>query len=203
VRGDVTVEAPGLDRWLPVPTREPVDVQAEQGVRALVGDVASQDFLEETVAMVAGAARIVGRESEALGPYVLTYGAWMLLPAPGLLLPGPVATLRLRPLDGSASDDDAVEACADLRGPRHGPVDVDVLDTASGRALTVRYRPVVEDDDGRAVHEHRLVLWRNRPTGMLLELSLYVVDLVEGGAAEEPLFELARGIRWQVDEGTA
>lgn len=49
------------------------------------------------------------------------------------------------------------------------------------------------------MNEHRVVLWPHREYGMTLELHLYVTDPVEGGHAAEPLLELARGIRWNVE----
>jgi len=201
VRGDSSLETPGHPRWLLLPLEGDVDVAATQVVEDLIGDVASRDFVEDTIAMVAGASRTVRQQSDELREQdVLTYAAFLLLPAPGLLLPGPVATLRIRPVSPADSDDDVLALCADLAGERHGQVDVDVVTTPSGRALSVRYRPVVEVEDGRVVNEHRLVLWPRREVGMLLELSLYLVDLVEGGAAAEPLRELAESIVWTVDE---
>jgi hypothetical protein len=78
---------------------------------------------------------------------------------------------------------------------------VEVLDrTPAGRALSVRYRPVVRLPDGSAaVNEHRVVLWPHPEDSLVLELHLYSVDLVEGGRAAEPLLELARTIEWLVE----
>ena len=201
MRGDSSLETPGHPRWLLLPLEGDVDVAATRVVEDLIGDIASRDFVEDTIAMVAGAARTVRQQSDELRDQdVLTYAALMLLPAPGLLLPGPVATLRIRPMSPADTDDDALALCADLDADRHGQVDVEVLATPSGRALSVRFRPVVELEDGRVVNEHRLVLWPRREVGMLLELSLYSVDLVDAGAAAEPLQELAESIVWTVDE---
>lgn len=199
MKGDLSLTAPAHPRWLLLPLEGDVDESAEDHVDAMIGGIATADFRDETVAMVAGLSRIVRRQAEELAKeQVLTYSAWMLMPAPGVLLPGPVATLRLRQLSPSDSDDDMIGAAGDLSADRYGAVDVDVLETTSGRALSVRYRPVHDVGDERVVNEHRLVLWPRRSDGMTLELSLYVTDLVEGGLAAEPLLELAHSIEWHV-----
>jgi len=201
VNGDVTLNAPGHDRWLPLPLEGDADVAAAAVIDGLVDADATPAFRDETVAMVADLSRLVRRQAERRGPTgELTYAAWMLMPAPYLLLPGPVAVLLLRPLSAADTDDEIIAAATDLSVERHGPVDVDVLDsTPAGRALSVRYRPLVEGPGGPVVNEHRVVLWPHREYGMTLELHLYVSDLVEGGHAAEPLLELARGIRWNVE----
>lgn len=202
---DVRLAMAGHPRWLPLPLEGDPDEAAGALVDDLLLDLAdgetTVDFRDETVAMVAGTSRLVRRTADELrGTGLLTYAAWMLLPAPYLLLPGPVATLRLRDLLPGTSDDEVIAAATDLGRERHGAVDVDVLDdTAAGRALSVRYRPVVRLDDGTpAVDEHRVVLWPHPEAGMTMELHLFSTDLVEAGRAAEPLLELARAIEWQV-----
>lgn len=200
MKGDQALSAPAHPRWLLLSLEGDVDQAAQDHVDAMIGGLASAEFIEETVAMVAGLSRTARRLAEAWAKeQELTYAAWMLMPEPNLLLPGPLATLRVRQMSPADTDDDVIEAAMEPTAERHGPVDVDVLETASGRALSVRYRPVVERDGVRAVHEHRMVLWPRRPDGVTLDLSLYVVDLVEGGQAAEPLLELARSIEWTLE----
>ena len=202
MKGDVSLSAPGHPQWLPLSLASEGDVDEASAaiVDRLVGDVASPDFRDETVAMVAGMSRIMRRQAEQRRQdQVLSYAAWMLMASPGLLLPGPVATLCLRPLAPTDSDDDVIGAATDLGADRHGDVDVDVIETRAGRALSVRYRPVKEVDGLRVVDEHRVVLWPRRDAEMTLELSLYTTDLVEGGLAAEPLLELAHSIDWEVE----
>jgi hypothetical protein len=205
VSDDVRLAMPGHPRWLPIPLEGDPDEAAAALVDDLLLDLAggetSADFRNDTVAMVAGTSRLVRRQADELrATGLLTYAAWMLLPAPYLLMPGPVATLRLRDLLPGTTDDEVVAAATDLERERHGPVDVDVLeDTAAGRALSVRYRPVVRLEDGTsAVDEHRVVLWPHPEASMTMELHLFSTDLVEAGRAAGPLLELARAIEWQV-----
>lgn len=55
--------------------------------------------------------------------------------------------------------------------------------------------PDVVDALERQVEEQRGVLWFLPDDGVLVVLSLYVLDLVEGGRAAGPLHELAAGVR--------
>lgn len=193
------ISVPGHGRWLPLPLEGDVDAQALASARALTGQ-ASQDRVEDLAALIAGTARTVLRRAEPLAEQgIPTFLAWSLLPGPGILQPGPVALLRGFPLAATATDDDVLTTVVDLAADRHGDVDVDRLDTASGPALTVRWRPAVRGEDGvRTVHEQRAVLWPDREHEVVLVLSLYVVDLVDGASAGEPLHELAAGVRWSL-----
>ncbi|RBY96219.1 hypothetical protein DQ237_10155 [Blastococcus sp. TF02-8] len=189
----------GHGRWLPLPLEGDVDERATAAARELTAQQ-SGDRVEQVAAVIAGTSRLVRRQAEqADREGIPTFLAWSLLPGPGILQPGPVALLRGFPLAADATDDDVVTTIVDPAAERFGDIDVDRLETASGTALTVRWRPVVRDDDGtRLVHEQRAVLWPDREHRALLALSLYVVDLVEGGAAAEPLAELAATVRWSL-----
>ncbi|WP_167759064.1 hypothetical protein, partial [Blastococcus sp. TF02A-35] len=128
---------------------------------------------------------------------VPTLLAWALLPAPGMVRPGPVALLRALPLPPTATDDDVLHAVVDPDAERWGEVDVDRPGTAAGRAWALRWRPVVPGADGsREVHEQRAVLWPVREHGVLLALTCYALDLLDGAEVAEPLLELASGLRW-------
>lgn len=187
----------GHGRWLPLPLEGDVDEQATVAARDITGEP-SGELVERVAALIAGNARVVRRQVEQMAREgVPTFLAWSLLPGPGILQPGPVALLRGFPLAPDATDDDVVTAVVDLEAERFGDIDVDRLETASGTALTVRWRPVFRDDEGtRLVHEQRAVLWPDRAHRALLVLSLYVVDLLEGGSAAEPLAELAATVQW-------
>jgi len=191
------ISVPGHGRWLPLPLEGDIDAQASAAARALTQQ-AFGDRVEDVAALIAGSARTVLRQADRLAQDgIVTALAWSLLPAPGVLQPGPVALLRLFPLVATASDDDVLTTVVDLSADRHGGVDVDRLDTASGAALTVRWRPAVRGVDGvRTVHEQRAVLWPDREHEVVLVLSIYVVDLVDGASAGEPLQELAATVRW-------
>ncbi|SDF21907.1 hypothetical protein SAMN05660662_1393 [Blastococcus aurantiacus] len=193
------ISVPGHGRWLPLPLEGDIDAQASAAASALTRQ-ASGDRMEDVAALIAGSARTVLRQAGRLAQDgIVTALAWSLLPAPGVLQPGPVALLRLFPLAPTASDDDVLTTVVDVSADRHGDIDVDRLDTASGPALTVRWRPAVRGEDGiRMVHEQRAVLWPDREHEVVLVLSLYVVDLVDGASAGEPLQELATAVRWSL-----
>jgi hypothetical protein len=189
------VEVAGHPLWLPLPLQGDVDVEAAREIAGLV-DPADAERREVAAALLAGHARQVRAAAlQAAEQGVETLLAWGLLPAPGVLEPGATALLRAHAFDPPATDDDLVKAVVDTNAERHGDVDVDELDTASGRALSVRWRPVVIEDGERLVEEQRAVLWFLPDDGVLVVLSLYVLDLVEGGRAAGPLHELAAGVR--------
>ncbi|MCW2616596.1 MAG: hypothetical protein JWN08_3590 [Frankiales bacterium] len=193
-------DAPAHPRWLPLPLEGDVDQEAAALVQRVAGHSASPDFLETTTAWVAGTTRVVRREvqrvrEERLRP---TFAAWVLLPEPDLLLPGPVAFLRAGPLGRDDDADAALGSVVDLVAELHGPLEVEGLETASGPALQVRRRPVRTVDGDRLVEEQRLVLWARPDLEVVVHLSLYAVDLVEGGRAAAPLRELGASLRWDV-----
>jgi hypothetical protein len=199
VSDGLQISVPGHGRWLPLPLEGDIDAQAETAAQALTRGQPG-DLTRHVAAMVAGTARVVVRQVEDMAREgIPTFLAWALLPAPGVLQAGPVALLRGLPLAADATDDDVIRTVVDFGAERHGGVDVDQLDTASGRAWTVRWRPVTHEDDGtRTVHEQRAVLWPDRQHEMVLALSLYVADLLDGAGAAEPLHELAAGLTWSL-----
>lgn len=86
---------PGARTLAAAPLDGDVDEAAAAVVDGLVGADASPTFRDETVAMVAGLSSLVRRQAEQRVPSgELTYAAWMLMPAPYLLLPGPFSTVR-------------------------------------------------------------------------------------------------------------
>jgi hypothetical protein len=151
--------------------------------------------------VIAGTARAVLRQAQPLEEEgIPTFLAWSLLPGPGILQPGPVALLRGLPLVADATDDDVIAAVVDASAERYGDVDVDRLETASGPAWTVRWRPVFRGEDGdRLVHEQHAVLWPDRAHEMVLALSVHVLDLVEGATVVDPLHELAGNLQWSLE----
>ncbi|WP_137158630.1 hypothetical protein [Blastococcus sp. CCUG 61487] len=193
------ISVPGHGRWLPLPLEGDVDAQASAAAADLTRG-RSADETGHVAALIAGTARVVRRGVERparLG--IPTFLAWALLPVPGVLRPGPVALLRGLPLAADATDDEVVGTVVDPDGERQGDVDVGTLGTSSGRAWTVRWRPVVRGDDGeRLVHEQHAVLWPDRSHDLAMVLSLYLVDLLDGAAAAAPLHELAARVRWSL-----
>ena len=193
-------DAPAHLQWLPLPLDGDVDQGAAALVQRVAGHSASADFLSTTTAWVAGTTRVVRREVRRVREELLrpTFAAWVLLPEPDLMLPGPVAFLRAGPLGPDDGEDAALGSVVDLSVELHGQLEVEPLDTASGPALLVRRRPVRTVDGDRLVEEQRLVLWPRPDLEVVVHLSLYVVDLVEGGRAATPLRELGASLRWEL-----
>lgn len=86
-------EAPPHEQWLELPFVGDVDEESAALVEAMIGHSATNELVEATTAWVAGSARIARRDSERLRAEARrpTFAAWVLLPAPRVLLPGPVA----------------------------------------------------------------------------------------------------------------
>jgi len=193
-------EAAAHDQCVPLPLQGDVDVEVQALVLGMIGHSASPDFIEGTTAWLAGSTRLARKDAErSLSERGLpTFGAWVLLPEPRLLQPGPLAFLRAGPLATGASDDDALGAVFDLSAELYGELEVDALDTASGDAFVVRRRPVLTVDGERQVHEQQLVLWPRPDDEVVIHLSVYAVDLVQGGRAGQPLRELAASLCWSI-----
>ena len=193
----VEVDVPGHDRWFVLPLDGDVDVTAAEVVNQQLAAGTGQDAREDAIADVAGHSRLARQGAEAAAQEgVDTLGALMLIPGDGTLVGGPVAMLRVMQMPPEATADDALELLVDLQGERYGELTIDELDTASGPALSVRVRPVVEVDGEREVHEHRVVFWARPELEVLVALSLYTVDLMQGGQAAEPLLSIARSVAW-------
>lgn len=187
------IDVPGHPRWLALPLTGDVDAEAQAYAERLFDGPVEPDVLAATVAVVAGTARVARRSAEDGPPTAM---AWTLLPERGPVAPGPLALLRYLPFRATGSDDDLVELLLDPAEEVWGPVEVDDLETASGRALALRFRPVVVRGGVREVHELRAALWPGRDQGLAVVLSSYVVDLLLGAQVAEPFDELARSVRW-------
>lgn len=192
--------APAHDQCIPLPLDGDVDVEVAALVSGMIGHSASPEFINSTIAWVAGATRLAREDADQARDVVLqtTFGAWLLLPEPRLLRPGPVAFLRAGPLGPDANGDEALAAVFDLSAELFGQLEVEDLDTASGNAVCVRRRPVLVMDGERQVHEHRLVLWPRPEEEVVVFLSLYTIDLVAGGRAAQPFRELAASVSWAI-----
>ncbi|HEU0103145.1 MAG TPA: hypothetical protein VFR07_12580 [Mycobacteriales bacterium] len=186
-------DVPGHPRWLALPLEGDADEQARAYVQQVYDPDVDQEVLAQTVAVVAGMSRLVRRSAEDGPP---TAAAWTLLPPSGEAAPGPLALLRYLPLPENGTDDDAIELLLDPADEHWGPIDVADLETASGRALSLRFRPVVVRDGDRQVHELRAVLWPRPAAGLALVLSVYVVDLLAGAEVGGPLEELGASVVW-------
>lgn len=189
-----SIEVPGHAQWLLLALGEDVDVECASRADSLLNGQASPEFRDEVIAVMAGLSRQVQEQAVRLAAEeVAVVGAWMLLPAPGLLLPGPVATLRYAPLPAGW---DAIAVAGRGAATRHGQPLVEELPTASGKAFAVRDRPVVALDDRQVVHESRSVVWLRPSSEECLCLTMNSADLVKAAWAAEPLAELAATVHW-------
>ncbi len=195
-----TFDSTAHDQWVPLPLEGDVDDEVNALVHSMIGHSASEELLAATIAWMAGTTRIARRDVDRVRTDQLrpTFAAWVLLPEPRVLLPGPVAYLRAGPLGADATGDDALGSVVDLSAELYGELEVEELTTASGQALLVRRRPVRVTDGVRAVDEQRLVLWPRPELEVVVHLSLYVLDLVEGARAAGPVRELATALRWSI-----
>lgn len=198
--GSFTFDTLAHEQWVPLPLLGDVDDEVAALVNSMIGHSASPDLVDSTTAWIAGTTRIARRKIERLRVEALrpTFAAWVLLPEPRMLRPGPVAYLQAGPLSPQATDDDAIASVVDLSAELFGPLEVAPLDTASGPAFLLRRRPIRVTDGVRGVDEQWVVLWPRPDLKVVVTLSLYVVDLVAGGRADGPLQELAAALRWHI-----
>lgn len=202
--------AVGADpRWVPLllDPEGPVDAWAERAADAvlelrldgpLAGDRSAAEAADErgrVTALLAGLSRRLAGPDVA--PELRPAAAWALAPEE-VFLPLTVAVLRVQPL---GTDDDVDAAVGSLVGTaeqRYGNVDVTGLDTPSGPAFRVSWRPVLDAQDRSLVDEQQAVLWLLPSDGVLVVLSAWWTDLVQAGRWTQALDDLARLVEVRV-----
>jgi hypothetical protein len=190
------IESEGHRSWVPLPMDlHPTEIAGE--LRRRFGPAAgtTDEPVELNLAAAQGIAANLQQQAETSAEQgTITCAAWLLVPDPARFEIRAVAVLRAVAVEPGTSVDDLVR---DVIGedPQHGEPLVETIETWSGEALQVRYRPVVDVDGERHVHQINTVLWDRTSQQVAFLLSCYVDNLVEGDDIGDLLDELAAGMR--------
>jgi hypothetical protein len=182
----------GLSRWMPLDLGADTDTYAAE----LAADYPRTPAAELVAAGVAGmAARFTEAREEAdrSGDSVLV-AAWLFLHADDDLRPIAHATLQGVRVAAPDLDVPGVVRLLTADEELYQEPEVRPVDTASGPATFLRYRPVLRDEGEREVHERAVVLWLRPEQDMAVLLSAYTNDLVGGAEVADALAQLAEGV---------
>lgn len=186
------LEIVGLSRWMPLDLGEPADTYAAR----LAQDYPRTPHAELVAAGVAGMAatfRGAAEEAERSGSSVLV-AAWIFLHSDEDLRPIAHATLQgVRVPVADLHADGVVELLLEDEDV-YGEPEVRPIDTASGPATFLRYRPVLQVDGEREVHERAVAFWLRPDAEMAVLLTAYTTDLVGGAEVADALEQLAEGV---------
>lgn len=182
----------GHEHWIPLPLDRSGDV-LEAELRDRLAGRGSADEVELGVALLASAAgQLAPPPGEDLP--ALNLAAWALLgEEPHPLSFRAFATLRVVRIGTDATVENCTELVLADSEVFQEPV-VEALETRSGAATGLRYRPMVREHGETAVHQVTAVLWPRPQAEMLYVLSNYSTDLVEAAGIGDRLEELAAGI---------
>jgi hypothetical protein len=191
---DGSIDAAGHENWVPLPLDMPLErLQADLVER--YAEAMSRDELETNVAAVVGVARTLAASPSWEETGVATCAAWEWVRDPRTFVPAATAVLRATVVDPGRTVDDCIALVVGDTPLQGGPV-VTEVETASGTAYAVRFRPVVRGDGGDdEVHQVVAVLWPRLEARVLFVLTTYTTDLVEGADLGDSLEELAAGMK--------
>jgi hypothetical protein len=186
------IEATGHELWVPVP----LDCDPEGLQQRLVDrfDADPEGTVVDHAAMVAGVARrLIDANASSEETAIMALAAWALVEEPDTLRVRAFATFRVAVMDPGTTADEVARGLVGTDPMFQEPVSR-TLDTLSGEAVSMRIRPMVDEDGASRVHELAAVLWSRPETGAWYVLSTYSLDLVEAAEVGELLDELAAGI---------
>lgn len=185
------IEATGHQYWIPIPLDVPPDALYQLLLERFAGSGSENDVANSASAMI-GVANELRREGQDDG--LGNLAAWALTRQPDKLDLGGFAALRVSSTEEGWTDDDCVhEVIAEL--PLYQDPVVERMETMSGEALSVRYRPMVEQDGETQVHQVSAVLWPRLDERLVFTLTNYSFDLVEAAEVGDRLDELGAGIK--------
>lgn len=184
------IDVTGHRYWIPIP----LDVTPENLFKSLMERFGATFVigLDANVAAVVGAARLLQQTNVAVGDDgLLNLAGWALTHDPDGLEFWAVATLAVTSMQADATADDCVNAVIGDQQLFQTPV-VETMETMSGDAISLRYRPMVEDNQ---VHQSTAVMWLRPEQQALYLLTNYCTDLVEAGEIGDLLDELGAGVK--------
>lgn len=183
--------AGGHELWVPVA----LDMEPDELERQLLDRFGDDDATADSAAFLVGTARQLAQaNATAEDAMILNLAAWGLLTKPDVLHIRGVATLRAAGgLAPGTTADQIIERLAGGSVLFDAPVKYPI-DTHSGEAVSVRVRPMVDEDGVSRVVELAAVLWARPDVSAWYMLSTYTEDLVEAKEIGELLEELGAGM---------
>jgi hypothetical protein len=177
--------------WVALPLDRSADV-LEAELRERLDGLGDRRQIDEAVVLLSEVARQLAAPPAEDLP-ALNVSAWVLLADPAGLDLRAFATLRVVTIGPDTTAEDAVNLVLAEAEVFQEPV-VERLETRSGDAIGLRYRPMVDNVGRSEVHQVSAVLWPRPERELLYVLSNYCEDLVEAAEIADRLDELGAGI---------
>jgi hypothetical protein len=184
------IDVDGHPLWKPIPLDVTPEELGDSLRREYTGTAPDVELETNVAAMVAVSRQLRTPDAED----GMNLAAWALVEDPGTLSVRDFAALRVAELDAATTTKDAVAGLTEGHSLFQEPV-VEALETASGEAVAVRFRPMVQEEGEVRVHQVTAVLWLRPEHLALFMLSTYAEDLVAGAETADRLMDLAAGVR--------
>jgi hypothetical protein len=186
------LEIVGLSRWMPLDLGADTETYAAE-LAATYPRTPAVDLVAAGVAGMAARFTEARAEADRSGDSVLV-AAWLFLHADDDLRPIAHATLQGVRVPAADLDVPGVVRLLTEDEELYQDPEVRPVQTASGPATFLRYRPVVRDGGEREVHERSVVFWLRPEQDMAVLLSAYTDDLVGGAEVADALEQLSEGV---------
>lgn len=181
----------GLDRWVPLRLDADLDTYAEE----LAREWPQTPGIEDLAAGLCGLLRnMLSGQEEVEDDGVVLLAAWVFSASSTELDPLTVANLRAVPLEPHDATPETYAAGLYDGEELYEPATTVQLDTASGPAWAVRFRPVLRIEGEREVHEQNVVFWLRPEQGFAAVISAYCADLLLARDVPVALGQLAEGV---------
>ncbi|MGI9155900.1 MAG: hypothetical protein ACR2FG_04595 [Marmoricola sp.] len=186
------LEATGHKYWIPIPLDVPPDALYQHLLERFRG-TASEDSVANNASAMMGVANEL-RDPRNTEESTQNLAAWAMVREPDALEVHGFATLRASVIERGTTTDECIRGLMEDQPLYQDPV-VMTMETMSGDATSLRYRPMVEDQGETQVHQVTAVLWPRPDERLLFTLTNYCLDLVEAAEIGDRLDELGAGIK--------
>ena len=188
------IESAGHRYWVPLPLdADPTETVAS--LRRRFDGTAPESELEANLSVAQGT--VTTLQAQAHGAFdqgIITCAAWVLTADPDRIDIRATAVLRASVVEPGSTVDDCIRVVLGEQ-PQHGSPTVEPMETLSGDAWSIRYRPVVRVGAEDQVHQINTVLWTRLDDSIVFVMSAYADDLLQANEIGDRLDELAAGMR--------